>query len=283
MSQQLGIMILIDIEAALEEETLEGNVYMSDNMGPFGSQGQGTDHLVSAIHGTHWPDGSQASEQVLNWLALGIASLPKTLPRTYTATMARARELRQLDAAQRIAQGVARGGGVDDDGKLSVEVDVDTVTDLHRAATSRVKHAGGHVGEVALHNHFGEHHEHRPGEKAEPLDQSEVAHMDPIITDITGQAVEAGIIFNALYGSPNLVNEGWYWAAPIATHRPGLWSYTMHITIHKLVVDPDDNEIQHWLPVSLPLDVSMRITSTEVTNGFTCGFPGPLPMCVGPC
>ncbi|NEQ79027.1 MAG: hypothetical protein F6K26_01805 [Moorea sp. SIO2I5] len=56
MSQQLGIVLLIDVAAAIKANTLQGNTYMFDNMKLQGSQGLGTETLVSAIHGTSYFD-----------------------------------------------------------------------------------------------------------------------------------------------------------------------------------------------------------------------------------
>ena len=41
MSQQLGIILLIDVVAAIEANTLEGNTYLFDNMKLQGSEGLG--------------------------------------------------------------------------------------------------------------------------------------------------------------------------------------------------------------------------------------------------
>ena len=83
MSQQLGIILLIDVVAAIEANTLEGNTYLFDNMKLQGSEGLGTGKLISAINGTSYCDGSQANEQVLNWLPYGVGSLPPTLPKSF--------------------------------------------------------------------------------------------------------------------------------------------------------------------------------------------------------
>jgi hypothetical protein len=64
MSQQLGIILLIDVVAAIEANTLEGNTYLFDNMKLQGSEGLGTGKLISAINGTSYCDGSQANEQL---------------------------------------------------------------------------------------------------------------------------------------------------------------------------------------------------------------------------
>ena len=106
MSQQLEIIVMIDIEAAIKANTLEGNTYLFDNMKLQGSEGQGTDNLVTAINGTHYFDGSQADEQVLNWLPYGIGSLPPTLPKTFHADKSRNSDLKGLAELKGLAYGI---------------------------------------------------------------------------------------------------------------------------------------------------------------------------------
>ncbi len=96
MSQQLGIIIMVDVEAAINADTLKANTYMFDNMKLQGSEGQGTDALISAINGSYWVDGSQANEQVLNWLPYGVGSLPPTIPKSFLIDKAKNSDLKVL-------------------------------------------------------------------------------------------------------------------------------------------------------------------------------------------
>jgi len=136
MSQQLGIILLIDVAAAIEANTLEGNTYLFDNMKLQGSEGLGTGKLISAINGTSYCDGSQVSQDIGH---LG----------------------------QKI---------MDVTGNLVTEVD----------------------GKIP-----------------------EINSLNPIITNITGEAVDKNVIYPAAYGSPDMVTDGWYWAASVDTSRPG--------------------------------------------------------------
>ncbi|MFC7647213.1 hypothetical protein ACFQX6_46840 [Streptosporangium lutulentum] len=43
----------------------------------------------------------------------------------------------------------------------------------------------------------------------------------PVITDITGPAVTEKIMYPAQYGSPDMIYDGWYWAATVDTSCPG--------------------------------------------------------------
>lgn len=77
MAQQHGIIVLFDVENALRTRSLDGNTYWFDNMKLFGSAGVGTEQLVTIVPGTHFLDGSQATEQVLNWLPAALGSIPR--------------------------------------------------------------------------------------------------------------------------------------------------------------------------------------------------------------
>src|SRR6266567_3491634 len=88
MTQQLAIIVLVDVGGALASRTLKDNTYLFDNMKLHGSENQGTGDLVTAICGAYWRDGSQASEQVLNWLPYSLGSIPPTVPHSYHAIRA---------------------------------------------------------------------------------------------------------------------------------------------------------------------------------------------------
>jgi len=264
MAQQLGIVIIIDVEAALRAGSLEGCTYCFDNAGPFGTTGMGTDKLVSAIRGTYWQDGSQASEHVLNFVATGVSSLPITLPRDYQHHRARLLELATLSAARAVAGGAARSKAVADIRTALAHIKVPQL--------STIKLPSGHQIEHALLNHFGE-----PVSADATPDTSRVAQLPPVITGVTGEAVEKGIIFPAQYGSPDLVNGGWYWSATVATATPKVWSYTLHLLLHRFINDPASPE-PRWEPVPLTMEGKLNITSKPMRNGFTGGGTGFLPI-----
>jgi hypothetical protein len=81
MSQQLGIVVLVDVAAAIQAADLRGSAYFFDNGKWAGSTGQGTGQLVSAVEGTRTT--SQLDMQVMNWLPLVIGGPPPSLPRTF--------------------------------------------------------------------------------------------------------------------------------------------------------------------------------------------------------
>lgn len=62
MNNQLAIVVMIDVEAALRTGSLQGNTYLVDNNRVKGSSGQGTGQLTTQVVGN----------QIMNWLASGI-------------------------------------------------------------------------------------------------------------------------------------------------------------------------------------------------------------------
>lgn len=97
----------------------------------------------------------------------------------------------------------------------------------------------------------------------------------PVITDITGQAVTEKIIYPAQYGSPDMVYDGWYWAATVDTSRPGVYAYTVHVQLHELV---ERNDELVWESVDLTCESSLKIISDPKRNGFTGAGLGALPL-----
>lgn len=264
MSQQLAIIVMVDVAAALESRTLEGNTYLFDNMKLQGSTGEGTGELVSAINGTYWNDGSQANEQVLNWLLYSLGSIPPTVPRGYLADRARESDQKALAALDDLASR-AQSDGTDVAAELSaIQRKVGTRTRVESA--NRPGSRGGHkvvdlTGKVVTHD---------PGEPP-----SAAVHPAPVLTDVIGEAVDNKIIYPAAYGSPDLVTDGWYWSASVDTSRPGTYSYTMEIELHELK-EQDGEWI--WLPVRMTYDAKLRIATDPKRNGFTKGGLGLLPI-----
>ncbi|MEV4095848.1 hypothetical protein [Streptosporangium saharense] len=252
MAQQHGIIVLFDVENALRTRSLDGNTYWFDNMKFLGSKGVGTEHLETIVPGTYFLDGSQATEQVLNWLPAALGSIPPTVPRNYLAEQERAEERRTLEE---LAALNAEGG----------------------VSEAEVKRLQEQVGTYA----------EDPGGRgftaAKVLDvtgkttSSSVAYNypAPVITDITGEAVTEKIIYPAQYGSPDMVYDGWYWAATVDTSRPGVYPYTLHVQLHELV---ERNGELVWESVDLTCSSSLKIITDPKRNGFTGAGLGVLPL-----
>lgn len=261
MSQQLAVIVLVDVGSALRAKSLEGNTYLFDNMRLQGSENEGTGDLVTAINGSHWVDGSQASEQVLNWLPYSLGSIPPTVPRNYHTIRSRHSDQQVIDTVGQLAR----------TSDSTAATTLAEVKKLHRAAGARAHaQAGGRA-----HRHSGHKVLDVTGEVVSVDSTGDAAHMAPVITDIVGEAVDKNIIYPAQYGSPDLVTDGWYWSASVDTSRPGLYSYTMHIELHELTRQGEDLV---WEPLRLTAESRLKISSSPRYNGFTGAGVGVLPI-----
>lgn len=275
MSQQLGIIVMVDAAAAIKAKSLDGNVYMFDNMKLQGSEGQGTGSLVTALHGTHWLDGSQANELVLNWLPYAVGSVPPTLPKTFTADRSRNSDLQALNDIQELTN---RLETTDISSFSSVE---SVLSELQRISQnigiraqleSRVRNITRDLGMIA------KKVIDVTGELIVPSSDEappEISQVTPILTNITGEAVDKKIMYEAEYGSPDLVTDGWYWSAAVDCSQPGTYAYTMHIELHEQkYVDGQ------WVlePIDLTCEAYLKIDRSPKVNGFTGAGVGMLPI-----
>ncbi|MCX6461372.1 MAG: hypothetical protein NTZ03_13830 [Actinobacteria bacterium] len=111
-----------------------------------------------------------------------------------------------------------------------------------------------------------------------PLTPEEIdrgGFLPPFIADITGQAVDDGVIFPARYGSPDLSTDGWYWSAVVDTHRVGTHHATMHIGVFRAVMDGDRPA---WEPELYPCELHFEVDQIVAVNGFTGALAGYLPL-----
>ncbi|MEU3568711.1 hypothetical protein AB0E96_09835 [Kitasatospora sp. NPDC036755] len=259
MAQQLAIIVLVDVGNALESRSLTGNTYLFDNMKLQGSLNQGTGELVTAINGAYWSDGSQAGEQVLNWLPYSLGSIPPTVPRGYHTIRAREAEREALTELANLTEkpGVANG---DTDAALA-RIRKTVGTRVNGTSRSRAL-SGQRVLDVT-------------GKVVADHGQDTHSYPAPVITDIFGEAVDEKIIYPAEYGSPDLVTDGWYWSATVDVSRPGTYSYKMRIQLHELIQRSGE---WTWEPVNLTVESKLRITAEPKRNGFTGAGMGYLPI-----
>jgi hypothetical protein len=273
MSQQLGIILLIDVAAAIEANTLEGNTYLFDNMKLQGSEGLGTGKLISAINGTSYSDGSQANEQVLNWLPYGVGSLPPTLPKSFLSDKSKNSDLKVLEEIQALTDRLT-GANPDKQNISSVVQELQKISKAVGVKTqvqsrnSDVSQDIGHLGQKIM---------DVTGNLVTEVDgkMPEINSLNPIVTNITGEAVDKNVIYPAAYGSPDMVTDGWYWAASVDTSRPGTYAYTMHIQLYKL---SRENGAWAWVPVDFTHDAYIKISNDPKKNGFTNAGIGYLPI-----
>ncbi|MDH6059803.1 hypothetical protein NWP17_05020 [Chrysosporum bergii ANA360D] len=269
MSQQLGIILLVDVAAALAANTLEGNTYLFDNMKLQGSEGLGTGKLISAINGTSFCDGSQANEQVLNWLPYGVGSLPPTLPKSFLSEKSKNSDLKVIDEVQALIEQVNAST------KISQVIDLLKGISGSAGVKTQVKSKyGGSQQELGS---VGQKIMDVTGNLVTEVDGEipEINSLNPIITNITGEAVDKNIIYPAAYGSPDMVTDGWYWAASVDTSRPGTYAYTMHIQLYKL---SREDGAWAWVPVDFTHEAYIKISNDPKVNGFTKAGMGYLPI-----
>ncbi|MFG2497941.1 hypothetical protein ACGFSB_06945 [Streptomyces sp. NPDC048441] len=260
MPQQLAIIVLVDVGHALESETLDGNTYLFDNMKLQGSTNQGTGDLVTAINGSYWSDGSQASEQVLNWLPYSLGSIPPTVPRGYEFDRARQSDEKALEDLTELA-GKSSAASTDQAEQLA---------QIRRTVGTRVKTTRRTRGRMS-----GQKILDVTGNVVSRDSTAAYTYPAPVITDIYGEAVDSKIMYPAEYGSPDLVTDGWYWSATVDTSRPGTYSYMMRIQLHKLV---GLNGELRWEAVDLTCPSTLKITAEPRRNGFTGAGMGLLPI-----
>ncbi|MEM6719427.1 MAG: hypothetical protein AAF611_08945 [Bacteroidota bacterium] len=287
MSQQFGIMVMIDVKSALKTRNLRDHAYLIDNMKDFGSQNEGTNALISKVSGTYWANGNQAGEEVMNWLAIDINDMPQTVQKPSYYTYFRAKTIenflkKHLTNVSRSEQGDTNTNDTDDR-QLDIKVSqqgfnsiLEQLQDITNVAegglktnTDSTKNIESDWPLVSLTGQL------ESGDIKVIQEENNYINLPPVITNITGEAVDLGIIYPAEYGSPNFITRGWYWCATVNTAKAGKYRYTMHITLFDLVIK--DDQIS-WKPVQLTLDSHILISKDAMRNGFTGAGDSYLPI-----
>jgi hypothetical protein len=263
MSQQLGIVVMIDSVAAIEARSLDGNIYLIDNAKWAGSTGEGTGHLVTAVDGSRV--SSQADSQVLNWLPLGIDSPPPTLPQTYFLHQA-ARESLSQRAESAGERAVAEGVGA----PAAAAPLVEPAPRSLRLPRRSLDILGRDVGQAKLESLSAREGDGSPVKAAD----ARIYFPNPVIADIAGEAVDLRVIYPAQYGSPDLFSDGLYWSATVDTNKVGYFAYTLYITL--FYSEPVEGKMTAC-SVTLPYVAYINVTNEIATNGF-CKTPAILPV-----
>lgn len=258
MSQQITITVLVDVQNALEQNTLEGNIYLIDNLRTDGSEGVGTGHLTTAVNGSYWSDYSQVYEVVINWSATALGSLPLTLPRSFY------KERSDAINDQLIGHLVAATAN---DGLLKASAVSLQQTAQDVATTTFIRDEQGNIRDLDVKPLTVTGSLYQPGKD----DPSQLSYLAPIINNITGPAVDEGVIYPCQQGTPVFIKSGWYWCATADTSKVGEYSYTMHMTLYKLV-----NKV--YEPVKMTYDASIKVSTQPQVNGFTHAGLGVLPL-----
>ena len=256
---QNSLVLMIDSKGALADNRLDGNIYLVDNTGPF-RLGEETS-LTSTLKGVHSPSGSMVLEQVLNWVSYDIAGLPPTVPRSFFRQDYEKAQLRHLVTQMRQAKKPE---------EMTQLVDRQAQPDTFRTTIApQDDESQGYTLDIPPLGPTG-----ALLTSAEAIMAS--SYIPPLITAISGPAVEEGVIFPAQYGSPDLVDEGWYWSASVDTSKVGQHSYHLHILIYR-PVQRDDGQVV-WQPVPFVAEAHLNISTAPQTNGFTGCAPGVLPL-----
>lgn len=273
MNQQLSIILMIDVKAAINSGSLQEYVYMFDNMKIDGSEGEGSNELVSAVNGSHWMNGIQASEQILNWSLISLGSVPRTVPRFFYTEKSRRSNLKAIDKLNELKA------------KIEYEGDIFENADAVLAELDHIAKQTGVKTKVQgkrrdLQREFGTSGFEIMDVTGELLNEAgdnmpEISRINPTITEITGEAVDKKIIYPAAYTSPDLFTNGWYWSASVDTSRPGKYAYTMHVKLHKLYFIGDE---WIWTPVNLKCEAYLKISTAPRVNGFTGAGVAELPI-----
>jgi hypothetical protein len=257
MSQEITVIVLVDVQAAIKNKSLEGNIYLMDNLRTDGSEGEGTEKLITAVDGSHWSDGSQNCDIVMNWLITGISSLPVTLPRSYYKTRAKHIEQQWVQSIKDFHLSKTTRG-------KSTNLDKSIIEKI--GTSSLLKIAPGHTVNTGIKplNIFGQHFDNQDS-------NNDLSHLIPQISDITGEAVINKVLFPAQYGTPIAIKNGWYWSATVDTSKTGVYNYILHITLYDYVD-------QVWVPIEMTHSAKVKISNNPVKNGFTNAGLGLIPL-----
>jgi hypothetical protein len=254
---QNGIILLADVEAILDERSVENNVYLLDNTKKLGSIGEGTSDLTTNIVGAVNPDGSLAAEAVMNWIAYGIAAAP----------------LPVLRAAGGRDPGASRLSN------LLSEIKSAKPADVTKAIARSESIANQPSG--AIFERKSGHQIHVPLVFPRPLGASQngsairAGDLSPLISNIAGPAVGDGVLYPAQYGSPDYLTEGWYWSATVDTHKIGIHTYEIHLVVHRPI---EKNGAAVWKPETYVVESKINVITGIMANGFTGYGPGVLPL-----
>ncbi|RXK85974.1 hypothetical protein [Filimonas effusa] len=278
MAQEITIIMLIDIPAAIQQGTLDGNIYMVDNLKTEGSENEATGKLISAVNGTYWATGAQASEQLINWLPYSVSCLSPNLPRFYAQD--------RLEKTNDRLLGLLRSSSGQNQTMLLQDAVAAAPLTVPALSTVADKQGAPITNELPLMDVRGKFLTVNEVEPVllkfssdengnEAVDISSLSYLAPQIYNITGEAVDKGVIYPAQYGSPAPIKGGWYWCASVNTYMIGTYSYTMHITLYKPEVN-GTNVV--WTPVNFTYDARIKVTSDVMRNGFTGAGLGMLPI-----
>ena len=265
MEQEITIIVMVDVRGALESMSLDNHIYMMDNLRTQGSTEEGTAHLTSALNANVWFNGSQANEPLINWLPYGVGMLPPTLPRNYHKVQAKRYNEANVKSIFELAENAGKASGTQ--GFITSAQLREKLAGLKDRKPLKTSYKPGSKSRT----NFGGQDSLVLGPDGNILKESDkdnaatLIHVMPLLTGLSGEAVDKGIIYPAQYGTPIDLKAGWYWSATSGT-RPGVYGYTMHLTLFDLI--ELDGQLE-WNPVHFTHDAKLEVFTRSVTNGFT--------------
>jgi hypothetical protein len=263
---QTSVVMMVDVEAVLAQQTVEDNVYLVDNIGSLGLLNKSAQNVTTNIAGALNYDGSQATEGVMNWIGYGIAAAPPTLPKSVV----------QLDQAtarfQRLLADVKSSNGRADVAKLVARhedpANLPPAAHVIESKDGRIHPMPFTFPRLAA--------KVATGEAATAENDVTPSDLSPVITGIAGPAVDNGVLYPAQYGSPDFYTEGWYWSATVDLQKAGLHEYHINFVVYRPT--PKRAGTVVWKPEPYVLKANVNVYSGYVTNGFTGYGPGVLPL-----
>jgi hypothetical protein len=213
---------------------------------------------------------------VLNWIPIGIGTIPVNVPQTFFLNDDDRRVLRQrpLPALHSGLFPVRIRNILGDE--VNIKHPEHLGRETPRADPQMPLSALGYLDPgTARFRRTGESHVAQPG------DQDVVYYPDPVITRIHGEALEAGVIYPAQYGSPELFSRGLYWSASVDASLLGLYRYTVDIALHYSRRNAAGKVIDDR--VILSHDAWIKISTGAPRNGFSADglIPIPIPSDIG--
>lgn len=261
---QNSIMVVVDADAAYEQNTLKDNAYVIHNTNRITGNPGNLTSPVQHVIGASFPDGRVVEDTpvnwpVYNWLSMPVSGLPTTLPDSFyidaATELAKQRFLKALETAHTVADKVE-----------ALEAYSETLRTLRNSLRVHPQEDGS-----APRLSFD-----LEGNLRDELKAKTEVSFYPLIVGIGGEAVTAGVMHPAIYGSPSIGSGGWYFSALIDVSKPGRYSYSMTITLFPSIAPTPQNKIQIK---TFELLSAFDVTQNVLINGFNGSlYPGVLPM-----
>lgn len=255
---QYSLCLVVAAVRALVSGSLAGNAWLIHprdeevDVAPH-ADGAPDPALTFPCTGVHYADGSMADDVTLNWIVTSITAIAQSR-----------RHPIPLDDAQ-----LAFAGEIFrlTEGLPTLREVQHVLGSVHRAdgtpyALARLPDVPGVPRDISG----------RPVNAAQALSG---AFISPVLSDITGPAVDDGVVYPAQYGSPDLLTEGWYWSATVDTRQTGIHRLDLHLDIYRPIIR---DRCLDFVPERYVLPTWLDVRAVPAVNGFTGGPIGYLPL-----